>query len=490
MSSENTKQSASQRFVVIDRNLAAAKITSKQANFIRPGRYELFSDFQKGMHAITDGKITGAIIDMQVENGASGLAMIAQLRRDPRFLNLPLILTSPTVGAVELQSIHGYSCCAAIAKPVHQKDLRDAFQKVFNESAWYQMNTPRIDQVLKTTEIDPNLANASIKTMLSEAPNPVTLALALGSIMQKQRSYKHAEDVYNTILSQYPRHIPTINAKAKLYTIQGRHIHAKKLLEQSFQLAPKSLERLSLLGEIEVSLKNPEASIKHFHAALGINPDDLKARIGLTISKGYSRLITHQAQFNSAEPSIAKIINNLGVSLAQKGQYEKALKYYLMSLSFLGTEELQSRVSFNMGLGFKKWQKMPQAKYWLEECLRLAGGPTDKAQYHLRGLPEILGEAGLSLQTSLKMPPKNAAAILPRPTAAVFDPIASPIIQKGKSIHIIDFEQSFLDEESVAVGVSAFEKPGRLNTIDDRLFDELEGNLDQMDLGVTFDEAI
>lgn len=462
MSSENQKQSASQRFIIIDRNFGSAKITSKQANIIRPGRYELFADFQKGMRAIHEKPTTAAFIDMQIDNGGSGLAMLAQLRRDPQFIHLPVILTSPTIGVNDLTAIHGYGCCAAVAKPIHQKDLREALQKVFNESSWYNMNSPRIDQVLKVSEIDANLANAAIKSMLQESPNPVTLALSLGSVMgQNRSSFSHADAVYDMILSKYPRHIPTINAKAKLYSVQGRHQQAKRLLENAFQLAPKSLEQLSLLGDIEISLKNPEGAIESFHRALGIDENHSKSRIGLTVAEGCSRFATQQARDNTFEPSIAKIINNLGVSLAQKGQFEKALKYYLMSLSFLGTEGLQARVSFNMGLGFKKWQKLPQAKYWLEECLRLSDGPTDKAQYHLRTLALVLGEIGSTVPMQIA-----------KPTGAVSAPA------------------KIFEEESVSLNVGRPKKIQGINSIDERLLDELEGNLDRMNLNVTFDEAI
>jgi hypothetical protein len=111
--------------------------------------------------------------------------------------------------------------------------------------------------------------------------------------------------------------------------------------------------------------------------------------------------------------SIAKMMNNLGVQLAASGHYPKAIKYYMLSFAFLGSQELQTRVSFNMGLSFKKWSKLPQAKFWLQKSLVLSYGAFSKALKHLEGLEHIHAQAGFESNE-----PRKEKAVVPFSSAA------------------------------------------------------------------------
>ncbi len=126
--------------------------------------------------------------------------------------------------------------------------------------------------------------------------------------------------------------------------------------------------------------------------------------------------------------SVAKMINNLGVNLARQGQYEKASKYYLMSFAFVATQDLQTRVSFNLGLDFKKWGKLPQAKYWLEKSRDSSMGTFTKTERHLAELVNIVAVAGLGEPS----PTPSPAKIFIRDTPPAED-------------------LSFLEEESVSI---------------------------------------
>jgi len=72
---------------------------------------------------------------------------------------------------------------------------------------------------------------------------------------------------------------------------------------------------------------------------------------------------------------------------AYQREFERAIKYYIISLGFLGNDSLQSKVCFNVGISFKKWGKFAEAKQWLERSLAIAGGSYEKAQRHLKDLP-------------------------------------------------------------------------------------------------------
>ena len=122
-----------------------------------------------------------------------------------------------------------------------------------------------------------------------------------------------------------------------------------------------------------------------------------------------------------------------------------------MSFSFLGAADLQWRVSFNMGLGFKKWNKLPQAKFWLEKAQQLSGGKDPKTARQLIGLEEIVAEAGIGKNSGSTA--KNSKGI--SGTKAV-PSTATPMktFSSEPSSKTADDDMGFLQEETVGSGFS------------------------------------
>jgi tetratricopeptide (TPR) repeat protein len=440
------------KIAVIDSDAAMANLTEKHVKAMGADLVDVFIDPDLGYKSIRLGSYDAALIDWKLKGQTSGLALLSRLRRLPEFVYFPVIISAGVLKREDLRIIQDFQCTFVMEKPLRQKTITEEFQALKKESDWYQANEKNIANAFNTASMDPAMARLAIDKILASAPNSAPLAMIAAKHLMNHNYLDHAHDLYEQTLKKDPNFLPALNGKAKLYTKMGRYKEAMDTLKAAQKLSPQNIERLSLMGEIEISLKNPEAAIDNFKKALQVDQKDTKAKVGLAVAKGMTKAMELQTQAADEDMSVAKMINNLGVNLARQGQYEKAIKYYLMSFAFMGTKDLQARVSFNMGLGFKKWNKMPQAKFWLEKSVALSNGSFAKAANHLAGLEAIEGVAGLGgvapkKQTQPQFEPvsKDTKPASPPPV-----PTPVPVAEPTSAPDAPDEDLSFLEEESVA----------------------------------------
>jgi hypothetical protein len=104
-----------------------------------------------------------------------------------------------------------------------------------------------------------------------------------------------------------------------------------------------------------------------------------------------------------------------------------------------------------MGLGFKKWNKMPQAKFWLEKSKSLSDGKFSKATNQLVGLEKIEPIAGIGAQHSPeKKPPMGDQSAFAAIDVTSKQPKNETAKELGKtnSAPMSNEDLGFLEEES------------------------------------------
>jgi tetratricopeptide (TPR) repeat protein len=486
------KQILPTKIVVIDSDAAMANLTEKHVKAMGADLVDVFIDADLGYKSIRSGSYDAALIDWKLKGQTSGLALLSRLRRLQEFVYFPVIISAGVLKREDLRIIQDFQCTFVMEKPLRQKTITEKFQALKKESDWYQANEKNIANAFNATSMDPAIVRLEIDKILASAPNSAPLAMIAANHLKNQNFLDHAHDLYEQTLKKDPNFLPALNGKAKLYTKMGRYKEAMETLKAAQKLSPQNIERLSLMGEIEISLKNPEAAIDNFKKALHVDQKDTKAKVGLAVAKGMTKAMELQTHAADEDMSVAKTINNLGVILARQGQYEKAIKYYLMSFAFMGTKDLQARVSFNMGLGFKKWNKMPQAKFWLEKSVALSNGSLEKAANHLAGLEAIEGVAGLGgvarkKQTQPQFDPasKEAEPASPHP-----NPTPAPVAAPTPAPVAPDEDLSFLEEETVS-NLSTAKQPiaGTASKTFDSMVEEID-NLTESSEDFAFDEKI
>lgn len=472
-----------QYVAILDSDAATAAMTEKALRALGASRCEIFSTGEEGYQAFLSKHFDAAVIDWKLSGNVSGLAVLSRLRRRPQSVYLPVAFTAGQISSSELLLLQDFPCTISMLKPLRKPDLSNIMAKLTLEQEWFMNSEEKISLLFNTAKFDAKKAFNGITELLATSPQPVPIAMIVADHFIDMKLYKEAGAIYDKVLKDDPNSLRALNAKAKLLSKQGKHKNAMALLKKAYSIAPKSIDRLALMGEIEISLKNPNAAIEYFQKALGLDSNDTRAKIGKAVAKGLHNVMGMKLSVDNCEPSIAKIINNLGVQLAQSKQYEKALRYYLISFAFLGDDDLRSRVSFNMGLSFKKWSKLPQAKYWLEQAAKLSAGKLAKANRQLMGLEDVISIAGLPQAPSNTLMPLSLPTSPTAPLAAMAVAVAQELPKPKPAVQDDPFE-----EESVDLGFMNAKKPGGSSVFDNIILD-IDDSLGGLDADFALDDV-
>lgn len=479
------------KVIVIDSDPASAANTEQLLLSAGVLHVEVFSQSDKGLIAIRSGEFDAAVLDWNLKGSVPCIAVLNRIRRTHEQVYFPMIVTTGIVKRDELRMIQDFQCIRILEKPLRQQAATEGLRTTVSEQRWYVSNEKRIAEAFALVPGDPKAALSTISRIIQNSPNPAPLAIIAGRHLANMKFYLQAQSIYDDILRRDPKHLQALNAKARLMAKMGRKKEALAVLMRAQELSPKSIDRLGLMGDLEISLRHPQAAIEHFQSALGLDSKDLKSKVGLKVAQNYSVVVDLQAGGTRDEPSVAKLINNLGVQLSHRGEFEKALKYYLISFAFMANDDLQSKVSFNLGLGFKKWGKPSQAKYWLMRAVSLAGGTYIKAERHLVGMEHVAPAAGLpgapmaapvpiinapSEETLTPISATKKVISLPTKTkAAVADPTPTP-------------DTSVFEEETM-YGAPPKKSEALVQASLDKMIEDIDVDLSGLEQ-LTFDEAI
>lgn len=495
MTAKANQQRFPQIIAILDSDAATSTMTAQALKASGAKTCDVYKTGEEGFTALVKKPYEAAVIDWKLAGSTSGLAVLSRLRRRHQSVYLPVVFTAGQISQEDLNMLQDFPCTISLLKPIRQPVLQTSFAKLTAEKQWYLASEQQIEFAFNASQFNPEKSLNTIQSILRKSPHRTPISLIAAEHFMSLKLYKEASVLYDQILSEDSTCLRALSSKARLLSALGKHKNAMALLQKAQFIAPKSIDRLALMGDIEISLKNPTAAIEYFQKALNLDAKDHRAKIGKVVSLGLTSMIGRLISSN-CEPSIAKIINNLGVQFAANKDYEKALKYYLVSFSYLANEDLRSKVSFNMGIGFKKWSKASQAKYWLEQALMLSGGKYKKAERHLSGMESVVAVAGLPTEA----PPEPVAPMVDNsldeislmplmipssPTANISG--GSP--KKERPSETSAPASSILDEESVDPEYLTPQKSPEMLAIFNTMITEIDKSFDELDAFVSFDEV-
>ena len=484
------------KVAVIDSDAAMANLTEKHVKAMGSRRVDVYHDPDVGYKAIRSGDYDSAIIDWKLNGQTSGLAMLSRLRRSPDFVYFPVIISTGMIKREDLRIIKDFQCTKVMEKPLRQRTITQDFSELTAESQWLKTKEQEVKSALSNAATDPTQARAAVEKVLSTDPQSTPLAMIAARHLTNLNLLDQANELYDKALKQDPNCLPALNGRAKVFSKMGRYKEAMDTLQAAQKLSPQNIERLSLMGEIEISLRNPEAAIENFQNVLKVDSKDTKAQVGMAIATSMKNGTDIGTKPEDEEQSVAKVMNNIAVNLARQGQFEKAVKYYMMSFAFVGSKDLQVRVSYNMGLGFKKWDKLPQAKFWLQKSLQLSDGKFTKAANQLIGLEGITPMAGLGGRSKKSRPtyvaPEKIDVKTPDPTPKPAMPAPPPPSAKAAPAPVEE-DLSFLEEETVANSATKTGKGSGISASTSKAFDSMVSEIDgivEVDGDFQFDDSL
>ena len=323
--------------------------------------------------------------------GLSSLALFNRIRSDKQYAMVPVLVASNNLQQDDFRLLDEFPCSHLVELPVSGPEVAKATRAVLEEAEWYLRRRPFVERLFVQAYHDSTRIRHSIKQLLKDAPNPVPASLMVAEILMSQGHLDQAETIYRKVLSYSRDSIPALNGIGKVLYKRGKPEEAFTFLRVAWRQCEKNIERLCLLGELEIGNHDAKSAESYFRQALAIDRDHIKASAGVMICRNLHEYVRRHTAVGLPR-SFASVCNSVGISLIRNEEMDRGLEQYEAALKFLGKDPVAGLVMFNMGLGFARWQRWDDAYEWFEKSARLSPPEFKKANQWVERLNRVAGK--------------------------------------------------------------------------------------------------
>lgn len=311
----------------------------------------------------------------------SGLAFYNRMRVLSKLKNVPILVTSNHVSQGDFRLLDDDRLAALVERPIQEKIFLTKIDEIVTAALMSSKFLTRVVDVVSKI-----MSKGLIKSFRNVFEKDELLMHALklvGDRAIKEQKFVSAESAYALAWSLGDHRLSLVTGYAKACMYQGRSEEARKLLLTADVLAPKSVERLCLLGELELTHQKPKEAKVKFDSALNIDSGSVKAMAGQNLSEA---IFQEDPNGEKALPAdqFPSYLNLVGISLSQSNQTDKALSYYRSALMFIREKDKQASVWFNLGMCHMRAGDQAQAQVAFNSAINLSEGKHVKADRYVQ----------------------------------------------------------------------------------------------------------
>ncbi len=313
----------------------------------------------------------------------SGLKFFNRLRAQENTRYTPVIILSSSMQQEDFALLEEYPCAVLVEKPIVRTNFEKKLESIIKEYVWYTQQEMVLKTLIKLLNERKSEALESLKKMLTEAPNPIPLALLTSRVLREQGDFGDSEKILRKILEAYPDNLLANGEIGKVMLHQGKIEEAKEFLTKASKISPKNMQRILDIGEAELQLGDLAAAKARFEEALEIDGDSARANAGILITDNLNQHIFDYQKSLKSVGSFLGLLNALGISLVRSKQFQKGVDQYNAALQFAHTKTASARIVFNLALAYMRWNKKEEARKYFEESLSLSDGTFKKCLKYL-----------------------------------------------------------------------------------------------------------
>ncbi len=324
------------------------------------------------------------------QRGMSGLTLYNRLRSRLINKDIPIVVLTGLVGQEDFRILSENSNSLFVSKPTEIQGFQEVALKVITSARESVVATECIEAILNRINDQPVEIMRFAQNAANFSDNPGTYLNVLGAILVKKKQLELAESIYKLVFEKDKKNLTAMTELSKIFYRSGRTSEAELLLSRAVHLSPESIERLCLLGEIGLTLKDTEKARAYFKNALNIDHEDLKAKAGLKLADNMTEhLQTVEHGHDSLSNILASNLNTIGISYIKRKEIEKGIEQYKAALCFIYDDPTLSKLHFNLGLAYMRQHNAQEAKNWFLTAKTLSSEIDLKADRYLNG-PLIL----------------------------------------------------------------------------------------------------
>jgi Tfp pilus assembly protein PilF len=311
-----------------------------------------------------------------------GPALFNRIRGQERYTMTPLLVISGKIDKDSFRLLEEFPCSAMMSLPMDVTTLRKNLFRLWEEKDWYLKNSDLIQRMFTEAENKPENIKSAIDAVMKRAPNPIPAALLVAKQLNAFGYLGQSQAIYKQILRKDEDCLQALNGLGRSLLLAGKTTEASMYLRVAWRLSENNIERLCMLGEIELSQHDSDAARQYFDMALKIDKNDPRAASGVVVCDNFEGYV--RAHTGGALPrNFASICNTIGVWLVRDKNFEKGFEQYNAALNLLTHRGTQARVMFNMGLGYIRAGSESEALKWFMKAKEYGGSAFKKPAEYL-----------------------------------------------------------------------------------------------------------
>lgn len=342
-------------------------------------KIDLASDGVEAGELIANKTYDLVILDWKLPK-IGGAGLISRLRARSGYEFVPVIVSSGMLKTKDFTLLEELHFTCMIEKPFKVNLFQFKLKDLLSQIAHFKSKLPIWQELSKEIEAGPSDGVwRRLDTLLAEQSKPVPFAMAVFREIENWENPLEKLKMLEMGLKHAPEALPLLTEQAKLLLQMGRLKEAVVVLEKAQEIAPLDVNRLCLLGNIEMQEIEPGKAAESFRAALRIDPQHEEAQAGKLLAKNTADYLT-RSDVTRIPDNFASLLNAIGISIVRQKNYEEGISHYESAMKFVSDPERQAKLAFNLGLGYLRWNKPDEAKVWFDKSFTLSKGRYEKAR--------------------------------------------------------------------------------------------------------------
>jgi CheY-like chemotaxis protein len=288
-------------------------------------------------------------------------------------------------------------------KPFTRSVFEREYGKVWAESRWNYSQASKISALFAMIERDVGMVVMRIKEIASKSPRPDTVLLMAAKKLRENGFAAEAGQLLEQVLKNSPDSIAVMNELGKCYHLLNRHSQALSILQKAQEYSSLNCNRLCLIGEVSLNMKDTGSARKAFQQALDIDPFCSEARHGIVLAQNIEEFtVQNYGSSTSIPQNFASLLNTIGIAKVRSGDLQGGIEQYRAAMVYLQDPDLLARVAFNLGLAYIRGSEYDRAFKWMLESYHLSDFKMLKAKKYLVILSQKVSQTEGSMPNLIK----------------------------------------------------------------------------------------
>lgn len=345
------------RFLIIDEiteNMLGVKSILGE---MRISEVTTLEDSTEGLGIIEAKRIECVITSWDCKK-MPGRVFVQKLRSVPSQKFLPLIIYSHRIRGEEMRLLNELGGINLLGAPIDRAALSALIKKLIEQEE-------KISPEMKSIRLAYGLYGAKqwdqaiemLQPLATQSATKAEATALLATILFEKNDFDAAKSQIDLCLAEKPQHVLANQLKARLAAKLGNHQEAISSLVQLLDRCPEMLSILDTLGHAYKNSNQLEEAKKTFQSIMKIDRTSNAAKSGLgeiAFIEGDFDLATELLQDSENTEEIARNLNNLGIALTAKSEFEKAIESYTNAIRIFAKSKQINLLFYNLGLAYSK----------------------------------------------------------------------------------------------------------------------------------------